>query len=62
MDRGKFKQRIIEIIKCFKEQFIERGNYSYEECLDYCDFLFSNYKKMGILDDDKTLKQKERKR
>ena len=50
MDRDKFKQRLIEILKCFEEQFIESGDYSYGECLDYCDFIFKNYEKIGILE------------
>ncbi len=53
MDRDKFKQRLIEILKCFEEQFIESGDYSYGECLDYCDFIFKNYEKIGILEGQK---------
>ena len=53
MDREKFKQSIIEMRKCFEEQFIESGDCSYGELLDYCDFLFENYEKIGILEGQK---------
>ena len=43
------EKRIIEMGMCFNEQFVKGGDYSYEECLDYCDFIFENYEKIGVL-------------